>query len=355
MSNKGSCKGLRVFYNSPHASIEYDMALIYEYLGMTITRGNLSRDNEERPTHPLILSSEEPSEECKQRHRVDGPLDFLEEDFKDCDVIQIINPSDFQRRVVKYSEFRPAVVYINGQWIDNQLNELAGSINKLYEEGKRVPVWIAVYSRREYNYLFNRIHTEIRHHLHHIRFAKRKEDYEFVSGDDRLSYAYTTCHSIHHRGGACNYEELKAATEPFPWLLSGRHTEEIGGMGLISFDEMRFYMSHCGVYVGVPCWPAPIVLNVIEAMFTGAPVTYHENQRGMAEEGLFEGVGSLTYETGAHRNFIRNCLRDKSFRSDQSHLSRKRAIQFFDFPQQADKWGELFKQIQDFIKSGDQV
>jgi len=344
--------GARVFYNSCHASIEMDMCQIFQYLGIRIEKGNFDRTYAERPRIPGYNEGDYGDE---IRQRVDT-LTCRAEDFGEADFIFFVNPSDFVPRMKHFSSHRPTVMYLNGQWVEEQCDNLAGAINGQWDRGEECSIWVACYSRFEENYLRARVHSQLQDRIHHIRFAKKFEDYcpEMVQANydparaveligDKLRMLYTTCHSIHHRPESCRFDDWKVMTEGLPHLLSGRHTDEIEGMGMIPFDMIRFFMKKCACYVGVPCWPAPIVLNMVEALMSGAPSVFYNNGRGVIEDGIFnDGVGSCSNDRWSLRRFAEDCLKDKEFRRAQSVKSLTRAFEFFEFTQQANRWGELF-------------
>ncbi len=342
----------RVFLHSVHASLEFDFCQIFQALGMTLARGNMNRSYEERPCIPGYNDQDYGD---AIRERVDN-MSCILSDFDGCDMIMIMNPADFHRRVVHFSTFRPTVCYVNGQWIDEQMDELAKAINGVVDGPEHPRIWAAVYSKVEEDYLRKRVKKEFQERIHHIRFAKKTEDYApwIVKGEDapvRENYIYTTCNDIHNRPEACCWLEYRQARMDLRWRLSGRNTEHVGGQGLVTFDTMRKQMRECAAYIGVPCWPAPIVLNMIEAMCSGAPVAFYDNGRGVAHEGIFnDGVGCCSKYVEGLRSFLKRCVNDKGFREDQSAKSLVRAKEFFDFDQQMQKWEVLFSQMAELWK-----
>ncbi len=347
MENKGTVNAgimtqikARVLLNSCHASLEWDMAQIFQHLGMTIVNGNMNRSHDERPLIPGYGGFDYGDE---ARHRF-NTLTCIESDFDGIDMVFYFNPSDFHHRAAHFSKLAKSVVlYVNGQWIDLQLEELAGTLNSQWEKGIQPNIWVVVYTKREENFLRPRVHTQLQDRIHHIRFAKKISDYRNPI-IPRQPYIYTTCHDIHRRAESCNWSEYQGATKGFARKLSGRNTQEVGGQGLISFDLMRQQMRECGAYMGVPCYPAPLVLNVVEAMCSGAPVAYFDNNRGIAEEGIFEGgVGKCSSHYPDLHEFLSKCLTDAKFREAQSMASLQRAREFFDFDKQVKKWETVFR------------
>jgi glycosyltransferase involved in cell wall biosynthesis len=340
----------RVFFHSVHASLEHDMALIFKHLGITIAKANMDRSYAERPEIPGYTGIDWGDE---MRNRVDN-LACNKEDFDGCDFAFIMNPSDFHWRVEHFSRFVPTVAYVNGQWLENQLDEFAGKMNKQWDAqseprtSEKCNIWVAVYTKHEEEYLRKRVHTQLQDRIHHIRFCKRIEDY-YNPSTVRMDYIYTTCNDIHNRGDSCYWKEWQEIARNSPgdfYKLSGRNTDMVGGLGLIPFPWLVENMQTCAGYLGVPCYPAPLVLNVVEAMCAGAPVAFYDNQRGIKGEGIFEGVGCLSDNTGTLRNFLKRCLDDKAFREDQAAKSLARAKELFAFETQVEKWRVLFSQME---------
>jgi len=327
--------------------LEYDYAQILQHLGLTLVNGNMDLSHEERPLIPGYGDFDYGDE---MRERV-NTMTCRKEDFDGCDMILTMNPSDFHQRIEYFSKFRPTVTYVNGQWIDIQLQEVAGKLNGQWDRGEVPNMWVVVYTKREENFLRPLVHTQLQDRIHHIRFAKKLSDYSpwIAKGEKapaRQPYIYTTCHDIHRRGLSCNWSEYQGATKELSRKLSGRNTNEVGGQGLIPFDQMRKQMAECGAYMGVPCYPAPLVLNVVEAMCAGAPVAYFDNQRGISEEGIFDGgVGRCSSYYPDLHDFLERCLKDPGFREVQSLLSLNRAREFFDFNKQVEKWAVVFRSM----------
>jgi hypothetical protein len=344
-----------VFYNSCHASIEFDQCSIFKHLGMKVVKGNLDRSHEERPAVKGYNEDQDYGDTI--RNHVDN-LACVEEDFSGCDMVFMINPADFQHRAPHFAKFRPTCMFLNGQWVPRQLDELASQINGQMDRGEQPRIWVAVYTKVEENYLRPRIHTELQSRIHHIRFAKKFEDYyPWLTGTqptpapERKPFIYTTCNDIQNRGNSCNWTELQEIRRDLPHVLSGRNTNNVGGQGLIPFDQLRQQMRECSGYLGVPCWPAPLVLNIVEAMMCGAPVAFYDNGQGVAEEGIFnDEVGCCSSEIEGLRSFLKRCLSDHSFREEQSQKSLQRASEFFDFNKQVEKWRVLFKQMSELWK-----
>lgn len=362
-----------VFVHSCHASLEYDTSRVLQHIGLTVPRSNSDRGAFERPA-VIGYNDQDFGEEIRGRVQ---SLTCREEDFEGCDYILMFNPADFHMRLLHFAQFRPTVMILHGQWIERQLDELAGAMNKLVEEGKPCRGWIACYTRREETELLKRLRSDLHGHVRHIRYAKDFAEYypwkdpetfrrykeaindALFTGNTkhrelkvqefspaRMPFIYTSVHSMKERAEACCYEQWKQIVKDLPHLFSGRRSEEDGGMGLITFMEQRQLYRTCGVYVSVPAWPAPWVLNANEAMCSGAPIAYFDNDRGIAEEGIFDNdVGCCSKDPAKLREYTIKCLKDEGFRAEQSAKVLARSIEFFDFETQCGKWVSLFNDM----------
>lgn len=347
-------KQTRILFNSIHASLAFDMADIFKTLNMEIVKWNCDRSFDERPRIPGVMYEDYGDE---LRHKIESKT-CTEKDFDGIDMVFLMNPSDFDARIPHLAGFRPTVGYLHGQWLPKQLDGLALSMNA------NPNLWMVVYSKIEEEQLGMRLHGSAKDRMVHIRFAKRfTHFYPWIDSEtlqqaklenpslpdqppERAIWIYTSCMSIHRRGDSCCWQELQKIREGFHFILSGRHTEEVDGQGLIPFEQLIRQYQTCGAYMGVPAWPAPIVLNMIEAMCSGAPVAYYNNRQGIDQEGIFnDGVGSCSDNIEGLRSFLRRCLDDKAFQQDQTRRSLERAKEFFDFRTQIKKWEQLFTKM----------
>jgi glycosyltransferase involved in cell wall biosynthesis len=103
-----------------------------------------------------------------------------------------------------------------------------------------------------------------------IRFAKDPADWYGWTGED-AHVANLTQH-LAQRGDACGYPFWREATKGLPVAPAGPGSEAIGGLGSLSYDEMRAYLRRSRVYLYTGTQPASYTLGLIEAMMTGVPV-----------------------------------------------------------------------------------
>jgi hypothetical protein len=343
-----------VFLHSVHASLEWNLCHLLRHCGLRLAEANCDLSHSVRP---LIPGYTDRTYSPELSRRVET-LSCRVEDFDGCDFILMMNPGDFQDRVVHFAKFRPTIVYINGQWLPHQMDTLAAAMNAELNRRGSPRIYAAVYTIYEEEYLKARVHRELHSHIRYLRFpmdfrwyhpwfyaektGKRVEGLA-PAPPLRCPFVYTSCNRIHVRAQECQYADWLAITAGFPYMLSGDRTEQIGGMGLVEFDQLRQLYWTCGVYCGVPCWPAPLVMNMVEAMCAGAPIVYLDNDQGIAGEPIFKNdVGCLTRDVSVARDFIARVLRDKAFAAEQSRQSLERAWELFEFHRQAEQWREFF-------------
>jgi hypothetical protein len=340
------------FFISCHASLEHDLGDLFKELGVQIVQANNACSHEERPCIPGYTDHDFTDD---LRARV-NTMSCRPEDFDGTNFIFLMNTDDFQHRVAYFAKFRPVIVYLFGQHTDLQLAEFAGKMNVQWENKLTPNIFAVCYSKREYEFLKPRVCTEIHHHLHYIRFAKRLEHYWPWKGQrveaikhirpDRLPFVFTASNSIHHRGDGCGWPQLQQIRGKVPHILTGNDTQEVGGTGRVTFDELRQLMWTCGAYVTFPAWPAPIVMNMQEAMLSGCPTAFYDNGQGAKEEGIFnDGVGCLSSDVGVLVEYCQRSLRDKEFQKDQSKRCQERAIELYEFSRQLPGWITLFNEL----------
>jgi hypothetical protein len=136
-----------------------------------------------------------------------------------------------------------------------------------------------------------------------IRFGKYPEDYgpwigdgEFLpfvhnkfAGDLGDPFIGNVTQNMAGRGEFCGLSFWLAATEGLPARPAGPSSELLpGGVGALSYDEMREYLRRCRAYVYTGTQPASYTLGLIEALMTGVP-TISMSPATWWEPDLFEG------------------------------------------------------------------
>lgn len=335
----------KVFCHFCHASLEYILGDILKTLGITVVKSNNDRAHLERPNIPGYTDKDFGEEIRSRLHS----LQCRGDEFEGCNFIFVMNTDDFHHRTAYYATFKPVIVYIFGQHTDLQLAEFAGKMNNQIDKGVQPNIFAVCYGRREHDFLKARLYDQVKHHLYYIRFAQRQELYypwKLKRAPERLPFVYTSSNSIQNRGDQCGWPQLKQLRTQLPHLLSGHETEAVGGMGRISFDHLRQLYWTCGAYVTFPAWPAPMVMNMQEAMLSGAPTAMFDNGQGAAEEGLFnDGVGCLSSSVEGLYSYCKRAITDKAFQEEQSARCQQRAAEFFDFDRNIHYWVELFNEM----------
>jgi hypothetical protein len=103
-----------------------------------------------------------------------------------------------------------------------------------------------------------------------IRFYKDPAEWHGWTGED-ARVANVTQH-LRDRDPFTNYGFWEAATEGLPRLPAGPGSEDVGGTGALSYEEMQAYLRRMRVYLYTGTQPASYTLGLIEAMMTGIPV-----------------------------------------------------------------------------------
>lgn len=172
-----------------------------------------------------------------------------------------------------------------------------------------------------------------------IRFGKDPKEWTGWTGD-RPVVGNITQH-MRQRGDACGYGFWAAATELIPVEPAGPGSEALrGGVGSLSYDEMRAYLRGLRAYLYTGTRPASYTLGLIEAMMTGAPVvTVGPRAFGMD---LFEPLAPIVADRPVDAAYsLRKLLEDRDFAVAISERGRARAIELFDIDTVSRQWAEF--------------
>jgi glycosyltransferase involved in cell wall biosynthesis len=195
-----------------------------------------------------------------------------------------------------------------------------------------------------------------------IRFGKYPNDYLPWTGEQAV-VGNVTQHML-QRGDACGYPFWKAATDGLVARPAGPGSEEIGGLGNLTYDQMRLYLSQCRAYLYTGTQPASYTLGLIEAMLTGVPVvSIGPRAFGPGWVGdVFEGheiswpsvrispdvaVSRVSMwfdlnDPSYARSYLRQLLSNEGgFADRMSAEQRQRAIDLFDVATVGKQWDEL--------------
>ena len=177
-----------------------------------------------------------------------------------------------------------------------------------------------------------------------IRFGKEPSEWGGWLGDD-LSVGNLTQDML-GRADACGLSFWEYATTGLRARPAGPASELLpGGIGALSYEEMRTYLRGLRCYLYTGTVPAQYTLGLIEAMMTGTP-TVSIGQRAWARgtewlEPMFEGsfIAGGGFDDPTHaRIALTALLNDPDYALDVSRKQRKRAIQLFGMDKVKAEW-----------------
>lgn len=119
-----------------------------------------------------------------------------------------------------------------------------------------------------------------------IRFGKDPEEWEGWRGDDPVVGNVTQ--DMVGRADFCGLRFWRLATDGLPVKPAGAGSEQIGGVGALTYQGLREYLRSIRVYLYTGTQPASYTLGLIEAMMTGVPVV-SIGPSWMWSPDLFEG------------------------------------------------------------------
>jgi hypothetical protein len=178
-----------------------------------------------------------------------------------------------------------------------------------------------------------------------IRFYKDPADYGNWTGEAPLVTNITQ--SLYARSLAndgllqppgkqwTSYSFWEEATRELPRLPAGPGSEMHGGVGALSYDEMRLHLRRCRAYMYTGTQPASYTLGFIEAMMTGIPiVSMPPSWFGILPygQGLFEAheLALLHADKPAQAAaFLAALLVDEDYATAISMEQRAKAIDLF--------------------------
>lgn len=174
-----------------------------------------------------------------------------------------------------------------------------------------------------------------------IRFGKYPDDYGPWIGDGE--WVANVTQNMKGRGEFCGLSFYLAATEGLPARPAGPNSEALpGGIGALSYDEMREYLRHARAYIYTGTQPASYTLGLIEAMMSGVPVVSMGPASWWAPD-LFEGhelTGSLPpNDDPKHaRDTLEFLLNEPDYARGFSMGMRRTAIDLFGIEHIAPQW-----------------
>ncbi len=286
---------MKILYLSSHAVLEYDQTKLWTELGYDVFSIGAYTD----PAHPTV----------DLRPAIDAPAHpDLADLCHEQRVRHVAESSDYP--IIDWAKAELAQGVID--WADTIIVDcypeswIVGNWPRIWDKRviwrtigqsgyetealmKRLPrLEIVRYSPKERNLPSFAGETEL------IRFGKDPNDWFGWTGDE-IAVGNLAQHDAipHARDAFLNWSYFEAATAGLPVSFGGPHSELIGGLGALAYEEMRAYLRRIRVYLYTGTQPASYTLGLIEALMTGTPVVSIGAGRMWAPE-LFEGYPFCT-------------------------------------------------------------
>lgn len=326
---------MNCLFLSCHAALEYYMSQIFKKLNVKLPYYDMDIGNIERPLIAGYREASERQRKCNEKH---CNRDWSDDDLRDIDFIYMMNFGDVPDVALYYAKFKlPIIVHLFGQYNIEVVHEL---INAMLKHDN---IFLVCYSQTEYKTYFRLSfdNASIRNRLFYIPFGL--DSNEFGGWNGNAKKVYTTCNDIHNRGNACGWEIYQEITRLLPSVLSGRNTEDVGGIGLLQYDELKRCYGKYRCYLSMGTIPAPYTLTPLEAMMTGCPTVIYDNGMGVADEDIQAGLVSSSIDD--IQSYIKQCLNDKRFAKSESARVRSDALKLFDMDNITSKWESVISQI----------
>lgn len=301
----------RVFVKSCHASLEYDHSRMFKDLGYQVF-GDWDIGSKQRP-------------------KIEGVTD-VNSDIDNFDFVvlhQVPQYVDVMKNLLSKGK---RVVLVSFGQADTWQYEALGAICRDHPHA-----YVAPYSAKDY-----RRHKEAGcpdHKSKLLYFGKYFEDFEPWAGI--YPVAYSTCNSIHKRGHGCGWELMRTLKKAIPLMLSGKETDEVGGMGEIPEPMMRERFRDHACFVSFGTMPAALIMSQIEAWCAGVPTVIYDNGHGIAEEKMDL---LLSGDVNVMIDHAQRLLSDKGY-AEVWHLNSLKNRERFDVKKVGPQWAEFITQI----------
>jgi glycosyltransferase involved in cell wall biosynthesis len=178
-----------------------------------------------------------------------------------------------------------------------------------------------------------------------IRFGKDPEEWKGWTGEDKLIVNVTQ--GLARRGDWCGYGFWEEATYGLPRMPMGGESEQIGGPGTQTTDEMKAALRRARAYVYTGTQPASYTLGMIEALMTGIPtLSIGPSWMRILPYGpeMFEGhelVGIWFDDPAMAHARLQLWLDDHHLAAHVGGRQRERAIETFGIDKIRAQWGEF--------------
>lgn len=145
-----------------------------------------------------------------------------------------------------------------------------------------------------------------------IRFGKYLDDYGPWDPDTVQPYVANVTQDMVGRGDWCGLSWYQAATDRLDARPAGPGSDKLpGGLGALSYDQLRQYLSRAAAYVYTGTMPASYTLGLIEAMASGVPIVAMGGHAWMGPVALWEAdqLVSRAYDSpGTANDQLRDLL-----------------------------------------------
>ena len=324
---------MNCLFISCHASLEYYMCQIFDRIGVSIPLYDMDFANDERPARLGVEADEELRLRVSHNHY---NLLWKKSELDDIDFIYLMNATDVYSSARYYAQFgKPVIVHLFGQYNNWFVKMMIDCVVECEN------VFLVCYSVTEHRmyYAFTADEPQARSRILYIPFGLDKDEFLGWAGKDKRIYTSAIEYPTRI---CCHHEVYKEIVDGFPTVLSGRGTQGVGGLGKVSYNELRNNYKSFRVYLTTGTEPAPYTLTPLEAMMTGCPTAIWDNYCGIVNEDILsQGVGCVSSDITVIREYLQKVLDDDNYAEEQSKLVRKRAIDKFDMDIISNLWKEL--------------
>jgi glycosyltransferase involved in cell wall biosynthesis len=324
---------VNIWINSCHAALEYDNAKTFTALGHKVS-GLFDVGSKQRPKIPGVTDVKMPD----SVHESNKTASVNLSDVGDPDVVVVHQTADYPQRVEAYARQNKSAVIsiIFGQGNPAQHNALA-RVARYYPN-----VFIVVYALKEFS-IYTRYGAPA-DRLKLIRFGKPQDDFDPDSWTGTEPVCFCPCNSVHQRGDGCNWSAIQLLLGAgLPLKLGGKDTEQVGGLGELTFDEYREWLKKSYCYLHVGTIPAPYTLTLVEAACSGTPIIALNNGHGLAGEGFSIDIADKVENAAS---LIQTMLSNDGYRQARHDHSVYLARTAFSGDIMNRQWDQLLKQIE---------
>jgi hypothetical protein len=177
-----------------------------------------------------------------------------------------------------------------------------------------------------------------------IRFYKDPQEWSGWTGEHERVINISA--HLYQRGEATNWRFWEEATAGLPRLCAGPGSEDMGGPGELSLEELKGELRRARAYLYTGTQPASYTLGLIEALMTGTPVVSIGPEWSTwfpYGPDLFEGheLAELSAnDPQIARSHLQDLLSEADLAAKLSRRQRERSISTFGRERIAAQWKE---------------